>query len=202
MQLYPIENISAMYSDSLFPSFPCPRFLFLEIARINQLRLSPVSQSSRDAAEGIVKRVNDFIPENWASSKDENGENWLIIGRIYKSAVAIYCIASLQSLSILPKTTKLQNMRCAHASRLFQLLAKAFASPVLKRCAVWPTVVAGMEAVHSSQATRSFIANQLFEMSGVMGTFTPLAARAVLRRFWESGKSGWDDCFDGACAFG
>lgn len=158
-----------MCSDSLFPSFPCPCFLFLEIARVNQLRLSPVSHSSRVATEGILKRTSDFLPENWAASKDENEEKWLIIARVYKSAVAIYCIASLQNLSILSKTTKLENMRCAHATRLFQFLAKAFASSVLERCVVWPTVVAGMEAVHSSQATRSFIANQLFEMSGVMG---------------------------------
>lgn len=201
-QLYPIENISAMYSDSLFPSHPCPHNLFLEIAKVNQIRLSPVNKSTRVAAEGALKRINDFLPEKWASSKDENEEGWLVIGRVYKSAVAIYCIASLQNLSVLPKTTKLQNMRSAHANRLFQLLPKAFASPMTKRCVVWPTVVAGMEAVHSSQDTRTFIANQLFEMSGDMGTFTPVAARSLLQRFWDSGKTGWDDCFDGACVFG
>ena len=106
---------------------------------------------------------------------------------------------SLQNLSVLPKSTQLQDMRSAHASRLFPLLWKVSANPLTKRCVMWPTVVAGMEAVHSSQAIRSSIENQLFEMSGDMGTFTPLAARSLLRRFWDSGKTGWDDCFAGTC---
>lgn len=92
-------------------------------------------------------------------------------------------------------------MKAAHGDRLFQLLKKALVSEQVKKSMMWPLIVAGVEAADASAAIRTFVDEQLTEMSRDLGTPLPLLAKGVLKRFWASGKTGWDDCFDKPYAF-
>jgi hypothetical protein len=189
-----------MYGDGLCPTLLCPPSLFLDIISINHLRFqgsnsSLISESTRSAAITLLKHIDGFSPEHWSTS-NTSPQEWWLLGRIYQSAVALYCISSLQNLFVLPSTPQLKAMRTAHGYRLFPLLKKALASPKIKMCMMWPLVVAGMEAVNGSPAERQFVDEQLSEMSQRLGTPVPLVAKSVFKRFWASGKTGWDDCFD------
>lgn len=61
---------------------------------------------------------------------------------------------------------------------------------------LWPLVVLGVEAVNGDLEMRSFVEKQLPEMSRQVGTSVPLTAKAVIERFWASGETRWDACFD------
>lgn len=62
---------------------------------------------------------------------------------------------------------------------------------------LWPLVVLGVEAADLGRmAIREFVKEQLEGMSRHAGTYVPLTAKSVLERFWASGKTSWDSCFD------
>lgn len=59
----------------------------------------------------------------------------------------------------------------------------------------------GVDAVNGGAGMRSFVVEQLFEISHYTGTYMPLSAKKVLEKFWGSGEMRWDACFDRPYAF-
>jgi hypothetical protein len=53
----------------------------------------------------------------------------------------------------------------------------------------------------SSGGIRDFVAAQLPVLARHGGTYMPLVAKEVLERFWASGETRWDACFDRPYAF-
>jgi hypothetical protein len=177
--------------------------------KINSLRFqvmtSPVTESTKATAHELLEHIEAFSPENWTEERTEAStdtkEDWLLLGRIYRSSVALYCISSLQSLGIIPSNRYFTAMRTVHGTRLFTFLQKALTRARIKSCMIWPVVVAGMQAVDASPNIRHIVDEQLAELGQSLGTPAPLWASAVFHRFWASGKTGWDDCFDRAHVF-
>lgn len=161
---------------------------------------SGLEHLSREAHQAL-SRTLDFSPDQWAGSKQTSEEEWRCLGSVYQSAVVLYCIHSLQSLSVLHFTHSLREYCTKHSQLLQGRLGQALTSPRLKRFVLWPLVLLGMEAVNGSRATRTFVMEQLQEMSRHVGTYVPLTAKAVLERFWASGETSWDSCFDRPYAF-
>ncbi|RYP46420.1 hypothetical protein DL768_007387 [Monosporascus sp. mg162] len=179
------------------------RATLVAIIVINELRQQAANPAAKagpgqPTAGDLLEQIHDFSPAEWIKGKATatSKREWLLIGSTYQSAIAIYCIMSLQSLSILPSALYITAMDAAHHERLMQLLKQALEFPHLKHCLMWPLIVAGARAVYGSADDRKFVDEQLKELSRVGGTALPLAARAALKRFWASGKRGWDDCFD------
>ncbi|EXJ85550.1 hypothetical protein A1O1_05914 [Capronia coronata CBS 617.96] len=54
----------------------------------------------------------------------------------------------------------------------------------------------GVEALNGGTAMHAFVQRQLHEMSHHVGMYSPLTAKSVLERFWASGETSWDACFD------
>lgn len=208
-----IELISEFHGDGLFPILLCPPNLFLEIIRINHLRRQTYMASyhspnreadcTRDTAEDILLRLSAFSPEEWADSNNSDHQDpyrveWQLLGHIYESAVAIYCISSLQSLCVLPVTKELQSMRSAYGKTLFASLKVLLLSPRTKMWMMWALVVAGIEAAHTEDhpaSAKKFVSQNLTNMAKSLGTPLPLVAKEALEKFWFSGKTAWDDCF-------
>ncbi|KAF2134984.1 hypothetical protein P153DRAFT_372221 [Dothidotthia symphoricarpi CBS 119687] len=202
-----ISDITPVYS-LIFPYTLSPPALFFDLIRINQLRKSASASlllyidnpAHALEAQEILARIEAFIPEDWAQPGAHYDE-WLLIGTIHQSALAIYCTMSLQSLGVLPNNLEMDAMRSAHGDRLRTSLTTAFNSTRLSRFVMWPLVVAGVEAGYRSENVRRWVAQRLSEMSRDLGTSSPLRARKVLMRYWERGLPDWDECFDRAYVF-
>lgn len=211
-ELDALDLLLKRYGDAVATFQMCPLPLVVEIVNINHLRARANITGSYGTAAGtkdhwhheayeILERVSTFPPEQWADSKLSSREDWLAIGNAYKAAVALYCVLSLQSSSILPITPDLRAACTIHGQLLQVFLEKGLSSPKTKRSMIWPLVLLGVEAVHGDAATRAFVARQLPELSRDVGTCVPLTAKRVLERFWASGETSWDDCFDRPYAF-
>lgn len=193
-----LENLG----NGVFDFQMCPKPLFAEIIRINHLRVQAWKQSPTrpgplaQEAYGVLNRINTFSSERWADSKPSSKEDWRIVGESYQAAVSLYCILSLQSLSVLPLNPSLR-ASCASCGRLLQdLLNEALSSPRIKRSVLWPLVVLGVLAVNGGAGMRAFVREHLPEMSRHIGSYVPLMAKALLEKFWASGETSWDACFD------
>jgi hypothetical protein len=221
-----LDFILKQYDDRVSPFQMCPAALFAEIIRINHQRMraatkrlstTPESlfaffsqeeeEEEREEAYEILRRIHAFSPEQWAASKSTSQADWMLLGGVYQATVALYCISSLQSLSVLPPACPLLRARCvAHGRSLRKLLEEALPLPRIKRFMLWPLVVLGVEAVNldgnEGPELRTFVAQRhLPELSRHVGSYVPLTARHVLERFWASGETCWDACFDKPYAF-
>lgn len=194
--------------DLIFPYTLCPQELFIEILEISQLRTkASASLLLYDAdpahaleAHDLTSRIGRFSPESWAQGRPFFSE-WLLLGKIYKAAVSLYCTMSLQSLTVLAPTVSLQETQTETADELLSSVRSALKKPRLARHMVWPLVVAGVEAIYRGEATQNWIEASLGDLSRQLGTSCPLKACTVLKRYWNSGVAGWDECFDRAYVF-
>jgi hypothetical protein len=196
-----IKEVEKVYS-LVFPYTLCPVTLFIDIIRINRLRQEVALSSFADQyqhslnAQNILARIEGFIPGDWAQA-GENQDDWQLIGSIYQSATALYCIMSLQALVALPASTEMNSTRTDHAKHLLENMKAALHLKQLKKIAMFPLCVLGVEAgYHDQQRTRLWIERQLEGHARLLGTSSPLKARAVLRRYWRWKRPGWNECFD------
>lgn len=195
-----------MYS-LIFPYILCPPTLFIEVIRINRLRqevstsfFENLEQYSLDAHD-ILARIEAFAPEDWAQP-GEHHTDWQLIGAIYQSAIALFCTMSLQAVGALPTSLEMDTMRTVHGERLAENLKIAATSRYLVKYALFPLAVLGVEAgYHDDQSLRRWIERRLEDHARLLGTSSPLKARAVLRRYWKRGEAGWDECFDSPYVF-
>ncbi|KAA8647765.1 uncharacterized protein ATNIH1004_006466 [Aspergillus tanneri] len=190
------------FGGEIFAFQMCPKPLFAEIIKINHLRVRASKQEPAGLedhiqdAYGILSRIHIFSSEQWSETKPSSKEDWMIVGNVYQAAVALYCILSLQSLSVLPLTPLLRASCTGHGQRLQVLLSEALSSPRIKRFLLWPLVVLGVEAVNSGPVMRAFVREQLPEMSRHIGSYVPLTVKGVLEKYWALGETRWDACFD------
>lgn len=198
-----IEDVTALYSI-MFPFTLCPPELFLAVMRINHLR-NKVSASmfvSGDVdasrcleAHDLLSNIEAFVPEDWAQPGDRY-EEWLMIGTIWQTTVALYCTMAFQSLTVLPNSLEMNSMRTIHGDRLLENLKSALRNPRLRNFVQWPLTVAGVEAGYRDQATRYWIETQYSYLSRLLGSSGPLKGQAVMKRYWQKNEPGWDACFD------
>ncbi|EAW15253.1 C6 zinc finger domain protein [Aspergillus clavatus NRRL 1] len=194
-----IKDISQLYGDGFFPILLCPPTLFKHIIRINHLRRqafsSPCSpEHLQPAATDLLGQITAFLPEDWATSTSAPDEA-ILLGHLYRCAVTLYCLLSLQSLSLFPHSAQIRAMKRVHAANLTQHLRLACASPGIDKCMLWPLFVAGM-AADGDLAICGFIEKRLTALAAGVGSPIPLLATVVLKRAWESGGVGWDECFE------
>jgi len=196
-----IEEVEKVYS-LILPYTLCPSTLFIEIIRINrlrqQLRLTPIVDTHQQAqdARSILSRIESFGPRERAQSRDQK-DDWQLITSIWQSAIALYCIMSLQAVDIIPSNTEMNRMRMRHRDRLLKDLKAATPLKQLKKISTFPLCVLGVEAgYHVQQSTQIWIERHLEEHARLLGSNSPLKAREVLRRYWRRKKPGWNECFD------
>ncbi|EAT89941.2 hypothetical protein SNOG_03210 [Parastagonospora nodorum SN15] len=143
-----LTDIESIYSI-LFPYTLCPPTIYLTIIRINHLRAETSSlfpnASHFLTAHDLLSLIESFSPEDWAQPGPHFDE-WMLIGRTYQSAAALYCTMALQSLTILPSTLEMNAMRSVHGTQLLANLHQAPKTPRLTCFVMWPLTIAGVEA--------------------------------------------------------
>ncbi|OLN88995.1 hypothetical protein CCHL11_06035 [Colletotrichum chlorophyti] len=188
-----------LYPLGLHPSIPCPLSLWMEIIKINHLREEMAKgfidrDVARALAADILRRIEAFDPEADARFYELEEHNDMILP-MFQSALAVFCISSLQAVGALPNTHRLAVLRTVHSGRLFALLTEAGSNDIVKKSIIWPLVVAGVEA-GSRVDQRQLVERLIKEQSRDAGTPLSLHTLSVLRRFWDGEITDWDTCFD------
>ncbi|CAG7928053.1 unnamed protein product [Penicillium olsonii] len=179
----------------------CPTPLFAEILEINNVRckISTIDETDdselhSDARE-VLRRIYEFSPTAWIEANENLTNASKLVVETYQSAVALYCMSSLQSMRALPPSPLLTKNRDTE-KRILHGLVERLLQGGSYGYPFWPLLVLGMQAVDGSPSLRAFVRNNMTCISVRAGTYAPLAARDLLEKFWNSGKNGWDDCFD------
>jgi hypothetical protein len=198
-----LETLFKHYGDLQFSFQMCPSVLFVEIVRINCLRMQAAHETIlgcalRREALSILDRIRNLSLRTWVQSKTQAKEDWELLGSIYHTAVTLYCASSLQSLLAATLDTKSESILLWQDSAflLQTLLGRALTSPRIRTFLLWPLVVLGVAVERTQLEMREWVAEKLTEMSCFGGTSAPLTAKFILESYWASGKSGWDVCFE------
>ncbi|KAK5991447.1 Phomenoic acid biosynthesis cluster-specific transcriptional regulator-like protein [Cladobotryum mycophilum] len=196
-------DIYDLYDMKPYSSFLCPTLLFLDIVRINRIRFEAARKphapsSSQSNVCSILRHIDDCSPNDWIESSGlSHSTSLFLIADIYKSAVALYGLVALPCTATSHIGTPCSKLRQLYHTHIFRCLTDAMNLKVRVESIFWPVVVAGVSAQHGTQEEKDLI--QRFIAIAVEDPFTggrPLVASRLLKRFWESDKSGWDDCFD------
>lgn len=199
-----LDIIVNHYGQKLYSFQMCPPPLFAEIIKVNHLRMRAIEgkhAGAEEEARNILGRTHNFSPKEWSEFKPCSREGWTLVGSIYQAAVSLYCVLSLQSLSVLPSSTEMKT-KCTECGRCLQMqLSTAMSSPPIRYSMIWPLILLGVQAASDGAAMRAFVAEKLPELGYHVGSNVPMVAKAVLERFWSSGETRWDACFDRPFAF-
>lgn len=196
-----VEAISSNYGNILHSFWPFPSPLLVEVARINSLRARSFARQStvpKDLtleAWDALSRIDAFQPDTWAENRPSKAA-WALLARLMQAAVTIYYIFSLQSAGVLPQNHLLAGKRFEYRQLLYDLLQKALHFPYFAGQLTWPVLVLGVDAVNSGVEIRAFIMKSLPQMSYREGSNVSLTAKGIIERFWASGETSWDACFD------
>jgi hypothetical protein len=223
-QLELLPYLPDLFGDSTLTCIPCAPGLLAEVIRINHYRFlkdsatALLSNSADQLPSGsdILRRVLNFSPELWASevlaysnssaggSLDKTGQGfavrrmgWERIGRIYQSAVVLYCLASQPQGSdhvresgqwTSPRADLLQDLRDLSLD----------AGSHHRKLVLWPLTILGLALDNDDSGTQQFVLKELKWASATLGTATPLVAMQLLERTWRSWQSysDWDKLFD------
>ncbi|KAL5439861.1 hypothetical protein PMIN07_004876 [Paraphaeosphaeria minitans] len=202
-----LEDVEELYHE-IFPYCLCPPAVFFFVVRISNLRretsqaliLEDDLTGHSQLAANLLSQIQAFSVDDWAHPGDEN-EDWLLIGSAYKHAAAVYCIMSLQALALLPEDAHTNLQLEDHGDLLVSFLKRVLVSPRIQRNASWPLSMAGVEAGYRGEARRKWIEDTCSDLSHLLGTNAPLSLKVVLKRYWDSGNLGWEECFHKPYAF-
>jgi hypothetical protein len=203
-----LADISSIY-PFIFPWTLCPPTLFTSIILINQLRSRSSAQLLSTGvidpnhsleANDLLSQIEAFQPETWPDTNEHHDE-WLLIGIMYKSAIALYALLAFPSSGIVPDSSQFSTLTTKYADDLHKSLEEARAMPRLVNFLLWPLTVLGVEAAYRDEGRRCWIGKRLEGLARVLGTSGPLKSLRVLRRYWGGEGKGWDICFDEGYVF-
>ncbi|ATY61902.1 C6 zinc finger domain [Cordyceps militaris] len=215
---------SQAYDYSLSDILPCPTALFLCVGRITNLRVAVANGVSPAAllvsAERTSEKLNLFDPACWTkafSTVPEPRKVRTVYDTAFKLATILYALLSLPTELSQPfakmgqkpnperkekskqqQVSEVNQARLHYRKLLFDIvvLGKRRAS-LVHGCLCWPLAVLGI-AYHDGPAeTKAAILTVADELRRVpVGSSGPSNILFTLSRFWASGKTRWDECFD------
>jgi hypothetical protein len=202
-----LDDAEELYHE-IFPYCFSPPAVFFYVIRVSNLRreasqaLIPEDNLTGHSqlAANLLSEIQAFSVVDWAQPGASYKE-WFAIGSAMKHAAAVYCIMSLQSLGLFPNDAQTNLQLETHGDLLVLYLKKVFAFERTKRFASWPLTVAGVEAGYRGEARRKWIENSCSELVRILGTNSSLNLIHVLRKYWECGSLGWEECFNKPYAF-
>jgi hypothetical protein len=170
-----------------------------------------------EEADRILQNIIAFKVDRWTIEKDANRgriDAWTSIATMYHNAMVIFATLSL---SIAPAPAKdpvdplinvseeagTSSVLDFHICRLAaELKSIAKRKEPISMAACWPMIVLGVAArLNGMLDHRDLVSRCLSRLAVEHGTLLPFRAKEVLEKFWASGKTSWDECFDQAYAF-
>lgn len=197
------NEVEAAYAHTGRESIPCPTILFIELIEITRLRgIVHTGERSRTQvfrnALKISKTIHDFDPSNWVEKYDTSDVKSNVIARLFKAAVIAYAVLALP-----PRLAKLftgqaqetpDSPRAHCRDKLFEAFTAAWDALSLLSLG-WPVAVLGVAVAGSPthiEQVRRWLEVLRWRRNSQGG---PHELIPLLEEFWESGKTGWEDCF-------
>lgn len=207
------EELYDVYSSNLYSDMPCPTDLFVDIIRITRLRLlyaagASVSKVILPVAREIFRDIQGFLPDDWNESYPlPKSTKHTLIGRIFQSAVALYCLLSMPETATVYTSDSENSDSTPEADPilgcrrdLMESITMAMNDLPSKVPLSWPLTILGVACVNGSDEEKETIESHF---RGVIDTAFiesgPAQGLKKVKKFWESGKTGWEDCFDEPC---
>ncbi|KAK5988408.1 hypothetical protein PT974_12562 [Cladobotryum mycophilum] len=186
-----------------YPTYSCADPLFLCAIEIAYLRrehfLGTVTQSETDERlYDIICRLHEFSPKDWLESKRQQGLIQApIIAYVYKPTMILFGILSIPCADPFIRAELKRMHRFYHAD-IMQVLELAMREDIALDYILLAVVIGGFStATMGTAADRALVERYLLRSEDdLCEGKPPRMALEVLRRFWASGKTEWDDCFD------
>ncbi|KAK5988068.1 Phomenoic acid biosynthesis cluster-specific transcriptional regulator-like protein [Cladobotryum mycophilum] len=194
-----LNDAYLIYRVQIHLMFYCPPALFLDIIRISRLRLELATNDS-SCSDGepssfchLLGSIDSYSMHTMLMCWPRTDDLFFTIAQIFRSAVAVYGNLTVPCIY---SACDCQKLREFHRDNLFHLIRTVVNYPVHAVSIFWPLVVAGVAARTGDE--RGLIGEHILSIvHGIYNHGTgPIVALAVLRKFWESGKTEWDECFD------
>ncbi|KAK5988978.1 Phomenoic acid biosynthesis cluster-specific transcriptional regulator-like protein [Cladobotryum mycophilum] len=201
---YNLANLNELYEIGPLPICLCPTSLFLDIVRINRLRLKSATteESTADSTHticSILRSVDACIPNDWITSNDlPKTKEFSLVTQIFKSAIAVYGGLTCPCEETSHVGTSCDTTIDFHRAKLFHLLEEGILFPVRINSIFWPVLVAGVAAGDKEGTGAEKALVRTYISQGVRDPFLgipPAESLKILGRFWDSGMAGWDECF-------
>ncbi len=205
----------SVFAFSFCESLPCPSSLFLAIRRITRLRIALAAGVSIHnlipTATLIAHQVHEYSPDSWVETYTiPPPEVSALYARAFKLATILYALLSLPATLSQPFAQQvgqgqsdasqgISDARIYYRKLLWDAVVFGerglISSPPGRMC--WPLAVLGVACYDSTAQEHNTITSLLAEMRGSPSIDSgPALLLDTLPRFWASGKTAWDDCFD------
>ncbi|KAJ6782089.1 hypothetical protein PWT90_06214 [Aphanocladium album] len=199
------DDVKLVYEWWYYSCMSCSEDLFLYIVHINRLRVQALTRQVADAAYATkVRRVLDGIlsvnVDAWLEEVRSNGPYPLDLVHAFRYATLLYGIMTLPPHAV-ASWPHAADGGLVYYRELMRALERLYAADDGMTRAMWPLVVAGVAAASeeepSGAASRTLVDGALLRITRrPSDDGSSLPNLLQLRKFWKSGKKGWEDCFD------
>lgn len=190
-----------IYKYMAHPGLNCPSELFSSLHDITHLRLQADRGASLNAVvrpitRNIFTNISQFQPSEWAEFYFlPTAPEVTTIATVFQISVALYGLFTLPARDVrLPcgcgSKTELRN-------KLFELIKQLWDAPGCRYTLNWPIAVLGFTFKEDgSQADRDLVLVWLACLGNDLTVTQPWTIAAKLQKFWASGLSQWEDCWE------
>ncbi|KAJ3492593.1 hypothetical protein NLG97_g5284 [Lecanicillium saksenae] len=195
---FPLDEIEAVFSLRFYSELPCPTVLFLCMHRITKLRMrladGEPAATIQPLAEIILDTIEAFDAETWSEPYGVP-ENPVVrvLARAYQAAVRLYAIMTMPPcLSVV--TGEIYRKAPAR-DELMGLIREVLPQLESKVALHWCLPVAGVALADGPVEDQEVLEYIFMGLKQDVEFYLPFHIRDTLRTFWESGSTGWEDCW-------
>ncbi|KAJ6785620.1 hypothetical protein PWT90_00493 [Aphanocladium album] len=191
----------------------CPVDLVVAIVHITRLRariaasrtLPDGNSNFNTAASQVFKAIDGFRARDWENTPNlDGGKPTPNFGSIFQVAVRLYGILTLPARAVLaayPQGCTYRIIRAEQRQKLVDMLEKTLPAMQYPIQLDWPLLVAGVAAGAADEDPKALRHQEFVRIWFQEIVAWPLSDTGSflclqkLAEFWNSGKTGWEECF-------
>ncbi|KAM3511839.1 hypothetical protein MY11210_004530 [Beauveria gryllotalpidicola] len=215
---YADHQLVSILESAYSTSMQCPTELYIAMVHISRLRAALARKDGKldrtvveQQVRCIFASIARFDADDWAAGPEFKDKRDTVakVGRIYAIAVRLYGIMTLPPSAVawcVTPTSGLEGqqqpathstLRSHQRDELLALTRRSWGQLRHTTSLCWPLIVAGVALADGSAEDQDFIEKSLLSIWSLPNTSACfITAIRKLRPFWDSGKTGWEDCFD------
>ena len=220
------QEIRTLINFDPYKLEPCPIEFHLAKVHITRLRVSLAQGlPALNDVSVVASKVRQIFDNLWSldlrywlkdkfGDKDEEHQLQAhIIALIHAVAIRLYGILTLPKPAVatwlksspqvrsaypaIPGCSPYEILRRRHREQLLEMLRQHWDQVKQKKWLAWPLTVVGVAVVDDTIANKAFVDQSLLAVWKIPDVpNSSITGLEKLRIFWQSGKMGWEDCFD------